>query len=63
MGVDVVLQNHPLFDGMPEKLERLESRGAGEPHPFVVDAPDSYRRFMETLSQCSRAQVAASTDR
>ncbi len=61
-GVDVVLQNHPLFDGMPEKLERLKSRGAGDPHPFVVDSPDSYRRFMETLSQCSRAQVAASTD-
>jgi len=62
MGVDVVLQNHPLFDGMPEKLERLKSRGAGEPHPFVVDSPDSYRRFMETLSQCSRAQVAAASN-
>ena len=62
MGVDVVLQNHPLFDGMPEKLQRLKSRGAGEPHPFVVDSPDSYRRFMETLSQCSRAQVAAASN-
>jgi len=61
-GVDVVLQNHPLFDGMPEKLQRLESRGTGEPHPFVVDSPDSYRRFMETLSQCSRAQVAAASN-
>ena len=59
MGVDVVLQNHPLFDGMPEKLERLKSRGSGDPHPFVLSAPDSYRRFLETLSQCSRAQVAA----
>ena len=59
MGVDVVLQNHPLFDGMPAKLERLETRGAGELHPFVLESPDSYQRFMETLSQCSRAQVAA----
>ena len=59
MGVNVVLQNHPLFDGMPEKLERLRVRGAGNPHPFVLDAPDAYRRFMATLSHCSRAQVAA----
>lgn len=61
MGVNVVLQNHPLFDGMPEKLERLKVRGAGDAHPFVLDDPDSYRRFMETLSQCSRAQVAAAS--
>lgn len=62
LGVDVVLQNHPLFDGMPEKLERLKARGSGDPHPFLLGAPDSYRRFMETLSQCSRAQVAAASD-
>ena len=62
MGVNVVLQNHPLFDGMPEKLERLKARGSGDPHPFVLDAPDSYRRFMETLSRCSQAQVAAASD-
>ena len=61
MGVDVVLQNHPLFDGMPDKLERLKARGSGDPHPFVLDAPDSYRRFMATLSQCSQAQVAAAS--
>ncbi len=59
MGVDVVLQNHPLFDGMHGKLERLKLRGSGDPHPFVLAAPNSYRRFMETLSQCSQAQVAA----
>ena len=61
MGADVVLQNHPLFDGMPAKLERLKARGAGEPHPFVLAAPDSYQRFMETLSECSQAQMAAAT--
>lgn len=62
MGVSVVLQNHPLFDGMPEKLERLKVRGSAGPHPFVLRAPDSYRRFLETLSHCSRAQVAAAAD-
>ena len=63
LGVNVVLQNHPLFDGMPGKLERLRDRGAGERHPFVLDAPDSYRRFMATLSECSQAQVAAAENR
>lgn len=61
MGVNVVLQNHPLFDGMHEKLERLKVRGSGDPHPFVLGAPDSYQRFMETLSHCSQAQVAAAS--
>ena len=63
LGVNVVLQNHPLFDGMPGKLERLRDRGAGERHPFVLDAPDSYERFMATLSECSQAQVAAAENR
>jgi len=58
-GVNVVLQNHPMFDGMPQKLERLASRRAGERHPFVLDGPDSYQRFMETVSECSQAQKAA----
>lgn len=58
MGVSVVLQNHPLFDGMPGKLERLRDREAGQRHPFLLNASDSYRRFMETLSECSQAQMA-----
>jgi len=58
LGFNVVVQNHPLFDGMPEKLERLKTRRAGEPHPFLI--PDgSYQRFMTTVSECSQAQVAA----
>ncbi|MDE0003704.1 MAG: MBL fold metallo-hydrolase [Rhodospirillaceae bacterium] len=61
MGVNVLLQNHPLFDGMHEKLERLKVRGPGDPHPFVLDALDSYGRFMTTLAYCSRAQVAAAS--
>lgn len=61
LGFNVVVQNHPLFDGMPEKLERLKTRRAGEPHPFLI--PDgSYQRFMTTVSECSQAQVAAARD-
>ena len=58
-GVNVELQNHPMFDGMPEKLERLRNRRAGEHHPFVLDGPEAYQRFLTTVSQCTQAQKAA----
>ena len=34
MKVDVELQNHPLFDGMADKLARLRTRKAGETQPL-----------------------------
>ena len=52
-GVDVEIQNHPLFDGMPKKLEQLKRRRSGEPHPFVLEE-GAYARFMETISECSQ---------
>jgi metallo-beta-lactamase class B len=58
LGFEVVVQNHPLFGGMPEKLERLKTRRAGEAHPFVIQE-GSYQRFMQTISECSQAQIAA----
>ena len=58
LGFEVFVQNHPLFDGMPEKLERLKVRSAGQPHPFFI-GDGSYQRFMTTISECSRAQIAA----
>ena len=58
LGFEVVAQNHPLFDGMPEKLERLKVRSAGQPHPFFI-GEGSYQRFITTISECSQAQIAA----
>lgn len=58
LGFEVVVQNHPLFDGMQEKLERLGNRRPGEPHPFLIEE-GSYPRFMRTISECSQGQVAA----
>src|SRR6185436_1334601 len=48
--VDVELQNHPLFDGMSDKLVRLRSRKAGEPNPFLV-ATDRYAQFWTIISE------------
>jgi metallo-beta-lactamase class B len=43
MNVDVELQNHPIFDGMPDKLAKLKSAKASDPNPFVI-GNDRYSR-------------------
>ncbi len=55
--VDVELQNHPLFDGMADKLARLRTRKAGDPNPFIV-ATDRYARFWSVISECIQAEIA-----
>jgi metallo-beta-lactamase class B len=55
--VDVELQNHPLMDGFPEKLEKLRARKKGEPNPFVVGL-ENYGKFLDVMSQCMDVQVA-----
>ena len=57
LGVDVEIQNHPLYDGFATKLERLAARRAGDAHPFVVGA-DAYQRFLTVMSECANAQLA-----
>ena len=57
LGVDVEIQNHPLYDGFPVKLERLAARRAGEAHPFVVGT-GAYQRFVTVMSECANAQLA-----
>lgn len=56
MNVDVELQNHPLYDGLEAKLQRLTTRRAGDPHPFVVGR-DSYQGFLTVMAECARAQL------
>ena len=55
--VDVELLNHPIMDGLFERLERLKVRKAGEPHPLVV-GEDSYQRFLGVMAECTRVQLA-----
>jgi metallo-beta-lactamase class B len=55
--VDVELQNHPLMDGLPEKLEKLNARKKGEPNPFVVGRTN-YGKFLDVMSQCMDVQIA-----
>jgi metallo-beta-lactamase class B len=57
LGVDVEIQNHPLYDGFEAKLERLAARSAGDAHPFVV-GQDAYQRFLTVMAECANAQLA-----
>jgi metallo-beta-lactamase class B len=57
MKVDVEIQNHPLYDGMPDKLAALKDRKAGSPNPFVV-GPASYAKFLDVQSECMKAALA-----
>ena len=57
LGADVEIQNHPLYDGFPAKLERLARRGANDTHPFVVGR-DAYQRFLTVMAECGKAQLA-----
>ena len=57
MKVDVEIQNHPLYDGMPEKIAALKGRKPGSPNPFVV-GPGSYAKFLDVQSECMQAAIA-----
>lgn len=50
--VDVPLANHPPVDGSLFKLEALQSRGAGDPHPFV-QGNDGFKQWMDTIHDCA----------
>jgi metallo-beta-lactamase class B len=55
--VDVELQNHPLYDGLDERLAKLRERKPGAPHPFIV-GQGNYGKFLDVMSECMRAQMA-----
>ncbi|MGD2166805.1 MAG: MBL fold metallo-hydrolase [Gammaproteobacteria bacterium] len=56
LGVDVEIQNHPIFDDMPARLAALAARRPGEPHPFVMGT-ERYQRFWSIVSECMQADI------
>jgi metallo-beta-lactamase class B len=55
--VEVELLNHPIMDGLFEKLEALKARKPGAPHPLVIGEA-SYQRFLGVMTECAKAQLA-----
>ena len=57
-GVDVEIQNHPLYDGFGAKLDSaFATQPREQTHPFVV-GPDAYQRFLTVMAECGNAQLA-----
>lgn len=57
MNVEVEVQNHPIFDGMAERLSRLKAAPAADPNPFVI-GNDRYLRMWNIVSECIQAEIA-----
>lgn len=55
--VDVQMANHPNFDRALEKIAALKTRGAGQPHPFVVGG-EVQQRIFDVQQDCALAQRA-----
>ena len=57
MKVEVEIQNHPIFDGMPERLARLKTIKGKEPNPFIVGT-NRYLKMWNIVSECMQAEIA-----
>jgi metallo-beta-lactamase class B len=57
MKVDVELQNHPLMDGMADKLGKLRGQKPGDSNPFIVGEA-GYGRFTGVMIECFQVQMA-----
>ena len=57
-GADVVIANHPTFDGTNVKMPALRARTAGDPHPWVVGNA-GVQRYVEIAEECAKAGLLA----
>jgi len=53
-GADVLLSNHPQYDGSTTKLPMMGQRRPGQPHPYVIDNP-GVSRFLTVAEECAKA--------
>ena len=56
LGVDVEIQNHPLYDRFEAKLAQLSARKPGTAHPFVVGV-NGYQSFLTVMGDCARVEL------
>jgi len=56
-GADVLLSNHPDYDGSETNLPAMAKRRAGEPHPYVI-GNDRVQRFLTVAEECALAGQA-----
>ena len=54
-GIDVMLSNHPSFDGTVAKLAAKQAAGGGSANPFVI-GQGAVVRSLGVMEACARAQ-------
>ncbi len=57
-GADIVIANHPIFDGTKPKMAALEDRQAGDANPWIV-GNDAAQRYVEIAEECAKAGLLA----
>jgi metallo-beta-lactamase class B len=60
-GVDILLSNHPPYDGSTVKIPMLAGRGAADPHPYVI-GQDAVSRYLTVAEQCAVAARIAESE-
>ncbi len=59
-GADVLLSNHPQYDGSTVNLARLATRRPGDPHPYVIGA-ESLGRYFTVATECARVALVGAS--
>lgn len=60
-GADIILSNHPPYDGSTVKIPELAGRGAGDPHPYVI-GQDAVSRYLTVAEECAVAARIAESE-
>jgi metallo-beta-lactamase class B len=58
LGVEGIISNHTDYDSSIAKLQALDVRKPGDPHPFLTGA-QSVKRYMTVVEEAGRATLAA----
>jgi len=53
-GADVLLSNHTMYDGTPEKVKALAARKGTERHSYVIGT-QSIQRYLTVAEECAKA--------
>jgi metallo-beta-lactamase class B len=57
-GADIILSNHPPYDGSTVKIPMLADRGPDDPNPYVIGT-DGVERYLTVAEECAvAAQIA-----
>jgi hypothetical protein len=57
-GADVLITNHPRYDGTPVKIPELAERDEDDAHPYVIGT-DAVARYVTVAEECARATQLA----